>query len=107
MQKPTGNSSAPISGTPVLTVMVTANQAASVRIAPAIYARITVSRVDMKILDSPASTILVTNSVGIRYAITVPFGSSRGQAACAGFSRSDDSEGQMTQKREALVHLYG
>src|SRR5437660_9393748 len=32
----------------------------------------TVSRVDMKTLDSPASTILVTNSEGARYAITVP-----------------------------------
>src|SRR6266850_2504182 len=31
-----------------------------------------VSLVDMKILDSPASTILVTNSDGTRYAINVP-----------------------------------
>ena len=33
----------------------------------------TVSLVDMKILDSPASTILVTNSEGTRYDIAVPF----------------------------------
>ncbi len=66
MQKPTGNNSAPTIGWPVLVLMVTANQAASARIAPAMKARITVSRVDMKILDSPASTILVTNSDGTR-----------------------------------------
>jgi hypothetical protein len=36
MQKPTGNSSAPISGWPVFTVIVIANQAAMARIAPAI-----------------------------------------------------------------------
>ena len=35
MQKPTGNSSAPTSGWPVLTLIVTANQAASARMAPA------------------------------------------------------------------------
>ena len=35
MQKPTGNSTAPTSGLPVCTVMVTANAAASARIAPA------------------------------------------------------------------------
>ncbi|GAA0000615.1 hypothetical protein BRDID11002_06150 [Bradyrhizobium diazoefficiens] len=32
-----------------------------------------VSRVDMKILDSPASTILVTNSEGARYDINGSF----------------------------------
>src|SRR6185369_5159375 len=68
-QKPTGNRIAPTSGCPVLTVMVTANHAASARMAPAMYARITVSRVDMKIFDSPASTILVTNSDGAKYDI--------------------------------------
>ena len=36
MQKPTGNSSAPMMGCPVLTLIVTANQAANVSIAPAI-----------------------------------------------------------------------
>src|SRR3954451_13767145 len=72
MQKPTGNSAAPTIGTPVDTLTLTANAAASARMAPAIYARMIVSRVDMKILDSPASTILVTNSEGPRYAITVP-----------------------------------
>ncbi len=46
----------------LLALMVTANTAASARMAPAMNARISVSRVDMKILDSPASTILVTNS---------------------------------------------
>ena len=35
MQNPTGNSSAPMIGWPVFTLMVTANQAASARIAPA------------------------------------------------------------------------
>ena len=35
MQKPTGNSAAPTIGTPVCTLMVTANAAASARIAPA------------------------------------------------------------------------
>src|SRR5689334_3496017 len=38
--------------------------------APAMYARISVSRVDMNIFDSPASTILVTNSEGTRYDIS-------------------------------------
>ena len=66
MQNPTGNSSAPTSGWPVCTLIVIANQAANARMAPAMYARMTVSRVDMKILDSPASTILVTNSEGTR-----------------------------------------
>ena len=42
-------------GLPVCTVMVTANAAASARIAPAMNARITVSRVDMNTLVSPAS----------------------------------------------------
>ena len=53
-------------GWPVATLMVIANQAAKARMAPAMYARINVSRVDMKIFDSPASTILVTNSEGTR-----------------------------------------
>ena len=35
MQKPTGNSTAPTSGWPVFTLIVTANQAASARMAPA------------------------------------------------------------------------
>src|SRR5688572_19201928 len=35
-------------------------------------ARMSVSRVDMKIFDSPASTILVTNSAGARYDIAQP-----------------------------------
>src|SRR5436190_12889485 len=69
MQNPTGKRSAPTSGCPVLTVIVTANQAASARMAPAMYDRINVSRVDMKTFDSPASTILVTNSDGTRYDI--------------------------------------
>src|SRR3954449_7386415 len=73
MQNPTGNSSAPTSGWPVFTLIVTANHAASARMAPAIKARITVSRVDMKTLDSPASTILVTNSEGARYDIQTSF----------------------------------
>ncbi len=64
MTKPTGNNIAPTSGEPVCTVMVTANTAASARMAPAMNARISVSRVDMKTFDSPASTILVTNSEG-------------------------------------------
>ena len=64
--KPTGNSTAPSSALPVLTVMLTAKAAASDRMAPAMYERIKVSRVDISSLDSPASTILVTNSVGAR-----------------------------------------
>ena len=36
MQNPTGNSSAPTSGWPVFTLIVTANQAAKARMAPAI-----------------------------------------------------------------------
>ncbi len=36
MENPTGNSSAPTIGWPVLTLIVTANQAANARIAPAI-----------------------------------------------------------------------
>ena len=51
---------------PVCKLIVIANQAANARIAPAMYARMMVSRVDMKTLDSPASTILVTNSEGTR-----------------------------------------
>src|SRR5690606_18362153 len=48
-------------------VMVMANTAARARMAPAMEARIRVSRVDMNSLDSPASTIWVTNSLGTRY----------------------------------------
>lgn len=66
MQNPTGNSSEPASALPVLMVMLTAKAAASARIAPAMYARISVSRVDIDSFDSPASTILVTNSLGVR-----------------------------------------
>ncbi len=55
---------APTSAEPVCTVMVTANTAARARMAPAMKARIRVSRVAMWILASPASTILVTNSAG-------------------------------------------
>jgi hypothetical protein len=66
MQKPTGNSAAPTIGTPVCWLIVTAKTADSARIAPAIVARMTVSRADMKIFDSPASTILETNSEGAR-----------------------------------------
>jgi hypothetical protein len=46
--------------------MDTANAAPNARVAPAIKARIKVSLVDMNILDSPASTILVTNSEGTK-----------------------------------------
>jgi hypothetical protein len=53
-------------------LIVTAKAAAKDRMAPAMNARITVSRVDMKILDSPASTILLTNSEGIKYATATP-----------------------------------
>src|SRR5690606_30655505 len=60
---------APASAEPVCTVMVTANTAARARMAPAMKARIRVSRVDMWTLDSPASTILVTNSAGTMYDI--------------------------------------
>src|SRR5690606_29159229 len=56
----------PSSGDPVCMVMVMANTAASARIAPAMKARIRVSRTDMNSLDSPASTILETNSAGTR-----------------------------------------
>ena len=66
MIKPTGKSNAPTSGDPVCTVTVIANAAANARIAPAIKARIKVSLVDMKILDSPASIIFVTNSEGTK-----------------------------------------
>jgi hypothetical protein len=55
-----------MSGEPVWTAIVIANTAANARMAPAIYALIKVSLVDMKILDSPASTILVTNSEGTK-----------------------------------------
>ena len=65
MMKPTGNSSAPTSGDPVCTLIVTANAAASVSNAPAMYARSNVSRVDMKIFASPASTSDVTRSDGL------------------------------------------
>src|SRR5690606_5015054 len=58
---------APSRGSPVCTLTVTANAAASARMAPAMYARITVSRVDMKIFASPASIILVASSEGLTY----------------------------------------
>src|SRR5690606_27248630 len=66
MMKPTGNSTAPSNASPVWTVTVTAKAAPSVSVAPAMNARISVSLVDMKIFASPASTILVTNSLGAR-----------------------------------------
>ncbi|SPT41497.1 Uncharacterised protein [Achromobacter denitrificans] len=47
MQKPTGNSAAPRMGEPVCTVTVTANTAAMARMAPAMKARISTSRVAM------------------------------------------------------------
>src|SRR3954454_13788354 len=71
MQKPTGNKTAPSRGEPVCTVTVTAKTAARARSAPAMNARISVSLVDMKILDSPASTIFATNSEGARQAIAI------------------------------------
>src|SRR5579883_2672296 len=69
MQKPTGNSSAPTSGSLVFTVIVTANAAASARMAPAIKARMSVSRVDMKTFASPASIIFDASSDGFTYAM--------------------------------------
>ena len=66
MHTPTGKSSAPISAEPLMTLALTANTAASARMAPAMKARMRVSRVDMWILASPVSTILVTNSAGER-----------------------------------------
>src|SRR4051812_48207662 len=69
MTNPTGNRIAPMIGYPVCWFTITANTAASARMAPAMNARMIVSRVDMKIFDSPASTILVTNSAGARYDI--------------------------------------
>ena len=69
MIKPTGNNKAPSNGLPVFTVTVMAKKAASANIAPAIKARIKVSLVDIHILDSPESTILVVNSLGSMYAI--------------------------------------
>ena len=64
MMNPTGNKTAPNSGLPVLVITVMAKKAARASIAPAMKARINVSLVDMKIFCSPASTILVTNSLG-------------------------------------------
>jgi hypothetical protein len=49
--------------------MVMAKAAASARIAPAMKARIRVSFVDMKTFASPASIMLMTNSLGATYAI--------------------------------------
>ena len=69
--KPTGNKSDPISGLPVATITEMAKNAANPKIAPAIKARTSVSLVDIKILDSPASTILVANSLGSIYDIKV------------------------------------
>src|SRR3954454_4247541 len=88
MQKPTGKRMAPIIGYPVWTLTITANAAASARIAPAMYARITVSRVDMNILDSPASTILVTNSEGTRYDIPASFFAGEFQASIKQMQRT-------------------
>src|SRR5690554_1924489 len=51
-------------GLPVWTVTVMAKTAARARMAPAMKARIRTSRVAMETFDSPASTILVTNSEG-------------------------------------------
>lgn len=65
MKQP-GKSIAPSSGLPVFTVTVTAKAAPSASMAPAMKERISVSRVDMRSLDSPESTILVTNSAGAR-----------------------------------------
>ena len=59
-------SSSAVANRPLAKSMVIANAAASARIAPAIKARINVSRVDIKIFDSPASIILVTNSEGTK-----------------------------------------
>src|SRR6266496_3226505 len=84
MQKPTGNNTAPSSGEPVCTVTVTAKTAASASSAPAMKARMRVSRVDMKTLASPASTIFDTNSEGARYAIAINL-----LAGSAGTSRHD------------------
>ena len=50
----------------MLTVMVTANAAASDSRAPAMNERMRVSRVDMKTFDSPASIIFKANSEGFR-----------------------------------------
>ena len=63
-QNPTGNRRAPTIGWPVSTVTVTANAAARASVAPAMYARISVSRVDIKIFASPASIIPVARSDG-------------------------------------------
>jgi hypothetical protein len=46
--------------------METANAAARARMAPAMYALMRVSFVDIRSFDSPESTILVTNSAGER-----------------------------------------
>jgi hypothetical protein len=62
--KPTGNSTAPSSGSPVCTDTVTANAAARARMAPPMKERMSVSRVDMSTLEAPASIIRVTRSVG-------------------------------------------
>ncbi|GEM_PF-2188350 len=67
MLKPTGNTSAPTMGRPVCTAVLTAKATATARIAPAIMLRISTSRGAMKTFDSPASTIFLTNSGGVRY----------------------------------------
>ncbi len=67
MQKPTGKSTAPSSGSPVLTEIVTAKAAARARIAPAMKDRMSASRVDMNTLDSPASMIRTASSAGLTY----------------------------------------
>jgi len=66
MHTPMGKSTAPKMADPVVTLTDTAKAADSAKIAPAMKERIRVSRVDMRILASPASTILVTNSLGLR-----------------------------------------
>ena len=62
--KPTGKSTEPKIGLPVLVITVIAKKAAKAKIAPAINARINVSLVDMNIFCSPASTIFLANSDG-------------------------------------------
>ena len=56
---------APTSGCPVCTVTVTAKAAASARMAPAMKARISVSRVAMETFASPASIIFRVKSWGV------------------------------------------
>src|SRR5690606_35476716 len=69
MQKPTGNKIAPTIGEPVCTATVTAKTADKAKVAPAINALIKTSLVAINNLNSPASTIIVTNSEGTQYDI--------------------------------------